>query len=166
MTDNKLKRYILLFLIIGTVCLFIFCFLIYFSINNLKEYKIFDSQISINEVTNHIGKVEVEGNNILIEGWAIVKNSEIRKFETNFIIFEEQTDKFYKVPSTMKLRPDVTQHFTDDSNVNYDKCGILGILKANKLKFPLDTYKIYILYKNDDYNFIVDTGKFLLQKEI
>lgn len=95
---------------------------------------------------------------LTITGWCIQKNVEMSS-EANITVILQNitTGEYYKVPTTMKLRTDITRRYYDGNN--YDYSGFTTQIRCNK-KIALDEsdYGIYLLVRNDSAVTIVNTG--------
>ena len=87
--------------------------------------------------------VEDNGTDVSLQGWACMEGSTIGYFDCAIVLKKADADTYYRIPTTMVERKDVTAAF-GDGKVNYDHAGFFA--RVEKEKIPLGEYKIYIEY--------------------
>ncbi|GHS95539.1 hypothetical protein AGMMS50276_11580 [Synergistales bacterium] len=145
----------------GVLMVIIFCFVLL--INESKIYQIDIAEIPHNsDIQWWIDSVVTTPHTTKIEGWIFLHKEIIREFTCRFVLYDTRTQKAYIIPSQLRARPDVEEAYNPNKekrDYNYTNSGLVGNVLNFKLEEPYSSYKIYILYENNDNNFIVDTNR-------
>lgn len=139
--------------IIGLVGSFIYVAITFFSLAIPRVY-----QMDKNTVEDVEGTVQ-NGINILhrgsmrleLSGWAYKQGQSIERFESYFILKSKENGRMYLLNSKMEQMPELQ---VIDGKYNCLKCG----LHAQSIVLGLKNgdYDLYILYKNDNENLLVN----------
>ena len=142
--------------IIGAILIFLFCLALYLDLGALRNYKIPDYiEIDRSErIEFRIDKIVASNKYIEIEGWAYKKGQNVDYFNSRFILQNEQT-KEYKALHTEMTNVDYL--FSLDDKYDCRKAGMYA--KSIAVLLKRGDYRIFIEYKNDDENILVDTGE-------
>ena len=87
--------------------------------------------------------VEDNGADVSLQGWTCMEGSTIGYFDCAIVLKKADADTYYRIPTTMVERKDVTAAFGSDE-VNYDHAGFFA--RVEKRKIPAGEYEIYIEY--------------------
>lgn len=149
--NEKIYKRLLLFGIIFMVAYLIITFLSFAvpSIYHLDKNTILDTEGS---VKNGINKLYRGSLRLELSGWAYKQGQDVKTFNSCFILKNKETEKMYRIKAGMKRMPEL--QFVDHYN-----CLQSGI-EAQSIILGLKNgvYDLYILYKNDHENLLVDTG--------
>lgn len=162
---EKTKKYVLLFLVSGTAVLLIFCGLLYFSVGRVKAY-VPEGYDVLQDVTFIIDPIEQDGNIMTIHGFSFIRGESIETFKINALLRDIYTGEYFKLPTAMRFRPDVTLHFYDQyapSNYNYDRSGWIAVFDVRQLPVAIERYEVAFMYRNDGNNILVRTGRRLVE---
>lgn len=100
-----------------------------------------------------------------ITGWAVVRGEEVKKYDMWVLLRAQDSDgKYLKLATELQNSDYLTQYFEED-NINYSNSGFVASVK----KSFLDTdkqYDVYILYRNNEHNLLVDTKQVLNISEL
>jgi hypothetical protein len=130
-------------------------------INSVAAYEP-DLDISSPELFRaHIDVLETEGGFTTIAGWAVYASNLIEEFDSAFVLIDTRDESFLLLETSMVERNDVTVHFEEEYGLNFDKSGMGTTFSNEHLTAPYSDYKVLILYRNDEHNLLVDTGRVL-----
>lgn len=106
-----------------------------------------------NEIRGHIDIFEDKSTSVRIKGW-IIREKNITK-NVNYIILCQNVDSknIYEIKTFMQRRDDVTEFINDGYNYNFSG------FDSKIIKFLLPEsgkYKIMLLYKHNENNFLVE----------
>lgn len=91
-------------------------------------------------------EVSSDENYFYLRGWSCILGESILDVDVSLILWDEEEQKGYLIPTKLQERPDVTTHFND--GYNYDNSGFVAVIRKDKLKEK--KYKVYIRYQNND----------------
>lgn len=114
--------------------------------NNSENFKFYIDTIDYTKQKKYLS----------ISGWIFKIGEDIKTVNSYYALYNEQDNKYIRLPSKMVVRDDVPKHFKINHKIS--NCGIKSIVKINKLN-PNHTYKLYVLYQNNKNNFLVFTNK-------
>lgn len=105
-------------------------------------------------VVFHIDEIERNLFKVYVRGWALKGGVSITHFDMK-LLFRAADGTYYAVPCQRQPRTDVTTHVNDGNN--YDNSGFETLALSPKFvaKGP---FTLYILYRNNGENVLVDTG--------
>lgn len=149
--DEKIFKKILITGIVVVICYLAITFL---SFSIPRIYKI-DKNTVIDEGTVKTGITNLYRGSIRLEisGWAYKNEQSIESFESYFVLKNKKSEKMYILNTAMEQVPEL-QYI--DNTYYCLNCGlhshsiILGLQNGN--------YDLYILYKNNQENLLVNTG--------
>ena len=141
---------------IGIAIILLFCLAIYLEIGVLENYKVPDNlQIDKNnDVEFTIDEVNTSRKYIEISGWAYKKGQNIGYFNNRFIIQNQETKEYKALNTEMTY---VGELYSVDGQYDCRRAGMYA--KSIAISLKKGVYKIFIEYKNDDENILVDTGE-------
>ena len=91
---------------------------------------------------------------LTINGYIFKQGKNISKVFSYFVLYDEQEGNYLLLPSKMVVREDVEKKLTTTKKEKIKNCGISSKVNINKINRN-HTYKIYVLYQNDDNNVLV-----------
>lgn len=141
---------------IGIITILLFCLALYLEMGSLGKYKVQNNMyIDKNkEVEFTIDEVNTSRKYIEISGWAYKRGQNIGYFNNRFIIQNQKTKEYKALHTEMTY---VGELFSVDEKYDCRRAGMYAKSIAISLKKGL--YKIFIEYRNDDENILVDTGE-------
>ena len=150
--NNKIYKRIFAIGIVLIVCYCVFTFF-YFSlpcIYNMEKNTIVDENNTIKTGINSIYKGNIR---LKIFGWAYKEDQDIQTFNSCYILKNIETGKMYKIRAQMKEIPEL-------QNVDAKYCFSRSGLESQSIVIGMKKgiYDVYILYKNDNENMLVNTG--------
>lgn len=92
---------------------------------------------------------------VKLSGWAFLPGEDLLVVNNRFILREEATGQYYRLPTDAVTRTDVDAMFDEDELYDYDLCGIESILPRSALT---GRYHVYILYQSNGRDALLDTG--------
>lgn len=152
MDKEKIKRPE--FIVGGILLLLLIAFtaLLYISKNSYEEIDVLN--LPDNNVVFDL-ELSSDSENIYVSGWSIIPGESIQTYDVSVVLWDEESEKGFLVPTQMVRRPDVTKVFQDE--YNYDNSGFSAIIKKSEMgKIP---YGIYLRYRNNNNDIIVKTGR-------
>lgn len=141
---------------IGIIAIILFCVALYFEIGAVRNYKL-SSDIVLDdgeEVVFSIDDVNTSTKYIEISGWAYKKGQNIGLFNNRYVIQNQDTKEYKALHTEMTY---VGELYSVDGKYDCRRAGMYTKPIAVSLK--KGTYKIFIEYRNDDENILVDTGE-------
>lgn len=143
--------------IIALVIILMLVILVFLNLGMMQNYKIPEGM-----ETKNNGKVEYRIDSILagtkfieIQGWAYKAGKNIGYFDNRYIIRNEETHEYKVLNTQMKMED---EFFSVDGKYDCRRAGMYSKSLAIGLKKGL--YQIFIEYKNDNENILVETGIF------
>lgn len=97
---------------------------------------------------------------VSIDGWCVIKGKEIKTISIWVLLKDKESGEFYKIPTTVIKREDVTA-FIDDG-FNYDNSGFSAKTKKRYLNLNENTYEIWLLYEINNEKKLIFTGRTLV----
>lgn len=151
--EKNFKRLV----VISAILILAIILLVFFSIGRMQKYKVPD-----NIETKNNGKIEYKINSIStgtkfieIQGWAYRTGKNIGYFDNRYVIRNEETHEYKVLNTQMKI---VEEFFSIDDKYDCRRAGMYAKSLALGLKKGL--YQIFIEYKSDNENLLIDTGIF------
>lgn len=141
---------------VGILIILLFCLALYLELGTLGSYRV-PSNIKLDEneeVVFGIDEVNTSKKYIEISGWAYKKGQNIGYFDSRFIIQNVDTQKYKSLHTEMTY---AGEFFSVDEKYDCRRAGMYA--KSIALALRKGTYKIFIEYKNDNENILVDTGE-------
>lgn len=100
-----------------------------------------------------------------ISGWAVVRGEEVRKYNIWVLLREKNSEgKFIKLATELQNSDYLTQYFEED-HTNYSNSGFIASIKKCFLNTEKQ-YEIFILYRNNEHNLLIDTKQVLDIKDL
>ena len=141
---------------IGIIVILLFCLALYLEMGSLGKYKV-QNDMSIDrnkEVVFTIDKVNTSRKYIEISGWAYKRGQNIGYFNNRFIIQNQETKEYKALHTEMTY---IGELYSVDGQYDCRRAGMYAKSIAISLKKGI--YKIFIEYRNDGENVLVDTGE-------
>lgn len=128
---------------------------------DLSKNSVYDSSDNFNF---HIDKVSFRDDGIknteekiIISGFLTKTGESISTASISIVLKNCSTGEFYRVPTLMSNRTDVTEAYGDGNN--YDPCGFSAkISKNNKINPDIDDYEIMAIYTLNGKKKLVSSG--------
>ena len=142
--------------IVGVIAILLFCLSLYLEFGTLREYTISEDTIidNSNEIEFNIDNIFTSRKYIEIEGWAYKKGQNIGYFNNRFIIQNEKTGEYKACRTKMEM---IEELFSVDGEFDCRRARMYA--KPIAISLKKGKYRLFIEYKNDDENMLVDTGK-------
>ena len=142
--------------IIGAIFIVFFCLDLYFDLGALRNYKVpqnieFDKG---KKIEFRIDKIVPSNKYIEITGWAYKKGKNVDYFNSRFILQNEETKKYKALHTEMT---NIDYLLSVDEKYDCKRAGMYA--KSIAVLLKRGNYRIFIEYKNDDENILVDTGE-------
>ena len=93
-----------------------------------------------------------------VRGWSCILGETIENVNVAIILWNEEEQRGYVVPTILEKRPDVTAHFQD--GYNYDNSGFVSYVRKDRID-QCARYQIFIRYRNNGHDEYKYTGKVL-----
>ena len=140
---------------VGVVVIVLFCLAMYLELGTLRNYKVSDDMKldKTKQVEYNIDNVVVGRKYIKIVGWAYKKGKNVGYFDSRFLIKNRENAEFKALRTQMTS---IDELFSVDGKYDCRRSGMYAKSIAIGLKKGL--YDIFIEYKNDKENILVDTG--------
>lgn len=132
-----------------------------FRISELKDIDKYNKQedsITYN-IENYSCVKKKDKYEIEINGWCLKERQKVKEEEIYVVLHKINTERYYKLPTEVYIREDVTGFFSD--GYNYDYSGLYVNIKTDKFDFDMDEYDIYILYSLNKNEYLIKTDLFL-----
>lgn len=144
MKKNSTLRWIFLELF-GVIFLSaLICWAVYQDVSKVESFQTDVQALSAKDnLLFAFDTVEDNGADVSLQGWACIEGSAIGYFDCAIVLKKADADTYYRIPTTMVERKDVTAAFGSDE-VNYDHAGFFA--RVEKRKIPAGEYEIYIEY--------------------
>lgn len=95
----------------------------------------------------------------VIEGYAFIHGENLNVVQNQVVLFDETEDIFYAINTSVCNKYDLTAYFND--GFSYDEGRFFARSSEQNLK-PGHDYLIYIHYRCNDYNVLINTERRLL----
>lgn len=141
---------------IGLAIILLFCLALYLELGTLRNYKV-PEDISFdkgNTVEFNIDSIVTGRKYVKIVGWAYKKGQNVGYFDSRFLIRNEESNEYKALRTEMTS---IDELFSVDGKYDCRRSGMYA--KSIAIGLKKGTYKIFIEYKNDKENILVDTGK-------
>ncbi|MCR5467809.1 MAG: hypothetical protein K6F37_02505 [Lachnospiraceae bacterium] len=141
------------------VCFFIFLtvilsFLIYCRYAKTKKVDISEIPLASDEYVSSIEKISIESDGTLrITGYAFKENESIESVNVSVVVEDLSSGSTYSLTTGIVERTDITKIIDDGSDYNYS--GFQAVTKKQSLS---GKYHVYIIYKNNGDNVLIDTS--------
>lgn len=130
------------------------CIIIYFNNSVPVDIEISDNKIENTELYEYnIDKIETNQGTIKISGWALKRDTRINTWESYIVLkgIHENQSKVFK--NFVDIRHDIKEKF-NGVEYRYELSGFKTSISKAYLKEG--KYKIYLLYKNNNENILID----------
>lgn len=152
------------FLIVTFLCIVLICLFLSWNEMRVEKFDISgEKQTGMNEnVVFNIEKSDYEvdsydGDMLTIIGWGVIVGREPNPISIHILLRNEETNEFFKLPTVINSREDVTAHFND--GINYNNSGFSVHMNGKALNFDKVRYEIVILYEVGEDSYVVFTKK-------
>ena len=140
---------------VGAVVIILFCLALYLELGTLRNYKV-PNDIKLDktkQIEYNIDNVITGRKYVRIVGWAYKKGQNVGYFDNRFLIKNQETGEYKALRTEMTS---IDELFSVDGKYDCRRSGMYAKSIAIGLKKGL--YDIFIEYKNDKENILVDTG--------
>lgn len=144
-------------IVISIVAILIIILLVFLNLGMMRNYT-----VPADAETENKGKVEYKINSILtgakyveIQGWAYRTGQNIGYFDNRFVIRNESTHEYRALNTQMQM---VDEFFSIDEKYDCRRAGMYA--KSLAIGLEKGLYQIFIEYKSDNENLLVETGIF------
>ena len=147
-----------IFKIICTICIIaclLFCVALYLEIGAVRNYKVSD-ETTLDDgklVVTSVDRINVTRKYIEIVGRAYKKDQNIGYFNNRFVIQNMETKQYKALHTEMTY---IDEFYSIDDQYDCRRAGMYA--KPIALSLKKGDYKVFIEYKNDGENILVDTG--------
>jgi hypothetical protein len=155
--ENHFKKAIMLFLAFSLIILVIFCVLIFKEKSKIVTFNPTDCEKNKN-IQVKIESIQ-DSDFFIISGYAYVEGEKIDIVDGSVVLYQMNTDKYYKLPTQLVSRPDLTESIND--GVDYSNSGFIARVSKSKLDFNNLGYEICYYYNHDSYNAFVHSGNYM-----
>lgn len=160
------KHLALVFTIIVVWGMVIICFCIFFHAEhwkNVQDNHTFSVQTNMsNEEYKSDIQIKDEKKYFVLSGFCYKLNERVKKFDISVALKENGTDKYILIPTHLVIRNDLSckENVTEKQGnfAMYDASGFETRIRKTRLLHH-NEYKVYILYKSNNENTLIDTGK-------
>ena len=155
-SNIKMKNIIIMLVVLVIGCLAV-CGIVYYDVDKINELDVTECKLT-DTVEWDIDKVEVS-DSLLISGWALIPGEKITSADYSVVLYDGESDKYLALPTQCDGRTDMNSRFTD--GIDYFCTGFLSRVSLRKLDLNNKEYKIFINYKNNGYNYLIDTNQYV-----
>jgi len=152
------KKFVLKIWFFSTGVFVLFCVL------QILDYSLIN-QVNIENIDQE-GKIEWEidliradTNYVAITGWAFIPGEQPKNMSINIVLENLSTNDSYKLPTTLIVREDINDHYTDE--IDYSKSGFISRVNKHFLDLDNDSYMIYIEFLDQGEVIYIETEKIL-----
>ncbi|NFO13794.1 hypothetical protein FDB34_06160 [Clostridium botulinum] len=158
------KKFIISMLSLLIFISFILSFFIYYE-NQRVNVIDFDKAMVENssEISYFIDNIIVGEKSSSIQGWAIKPGEDIEVVECYVVLNKVGSNKYLKLNTNIEKRLDLNSAFND--GYSYENGGFFAKILNKKLEKNCD-YDIYLLYQNNNENYLINTQRKLYTGEI
>lgn len=141
--------------VIGIIGILLFCIALYLEIGAVRNYKVPNNIITDNDdIVFSIDDINTSTKYIEIDGWAYKKGQNIGYFNNRYVIQNQETKEYKALHTEMTY---IAELYSVDDKYDCRRAGMYT--KPIAISLKKGTYKIFIEYRNDDENILIDTGK-------
>lgn len=160
------KHLSLVFTIIMVGVMVIICFGIFFHAEHWENVQgdntfYVQTDMSNGEYKSDI-QIKDEKKYFVLSGFCYKLNERVKKFDISVVLKENGTDNYILIPTHLVIRNDLSrkENMTDKHGnfAMYDASGFDTRIRKNRLLHN-NKYKVYILYKSNNENTLIDTGE-------
>lgn len=91
-----------------------------------------------------------------INGWCIKEGVGIATYDTSIVLWDEEENEGYVVPTMMVRRTDVRDKYSDGND--YSNCGFSATIDMSRIDYT-KIYTVYICYANNNDFVYINTGQ-------
>ena len=108
-------------------------------------------------------KNDLAGTQIVIKGWCVISGKEPNPIVTHVLLRDVNSNIYYKLPTTVVTRDDVTEYINDGTDYKYS--GFESSFKYSGFDFESTSYEIVLLYEIGDEAYLIPSGQIISEKE-
>lgn len=152
MKDFKVTdKFINYTIVISLIIILLICIVINISYSYALEIKIDENLENVQNVKFKIENMEKENTKLYIKGFAYKEGEDVKNFKNSIIIKNIENNKYYKIPTSMKINNDLKKDY------DYSRGGFEAKINLKTLKSG--EYEIYILYQSNKENTVIKTNE-------
>lgn len=155
LTSDKRLIMIIMGIVISCVS---FCGIVFWDAQKVVKINPSDYQ-SGGPIKYGFDEISVHGNVQVVQGWAVHEGENIETFDTSVVLYDCQKGQYYKIPSKLVIRDDITASLAD--GFNYDNCGFYSSVLCGKMNFESTKYQMCIAYENNAEQYLVLTDQYI-----
>ena len=160
------KHIVILLFISSFLALTAFCILTFYMEGRLRPTRPKTAQTET-PVHWELERLYYDGDNhyYTIDGWAFIPQEEISSYDCHILLQNSQTKEFVQLPGIQVPRKDLTERFPElfDSAQAMTESGFRSVFDCDKLKGPFEQYTIFIQYRNNGHDILINTQRRLDQ---
>lgn len=132
-----------------------FCFFIKLNKENIHTVDVTPYQVS-DQITYAIEQNTVAEYGV-ITGYAYLEGEALESVDVTILLYHEPTNEYIGIPTELQTNETLKNINTRD----FSNAGFYAKVKTDKLVYTADSYRIYILYKNNNHKYLVNTNQYL-----
>lgn len=146
----------MIYICIVILIIFTFILTIYLSYKITPAINITKYDLDNNTIQFYIDDINIKGNALSIFGWAFKIGEDIKLYKSNYVLYDEMEDKYIKLNTKMVIRPEVAEKLEINNDIKH--CGMHSMVDIKNFD-KNHTYKLYILYENNNNKLLKNTDK-------
>ena len=123
------------------------------SITKINDISLYE--LKENAVTMQIDRCELVNNEIIISGWAFLKDQNMEYFDMAILLMDKKDGIYYQIPTAYQERKDVTIEYGAEK-YDYNHSGFFARAKATKLPSKGE-FEVFINYDKHRRNILQKT---------
>lgn len=143
---------------ISTSCLLVillFTAVMVIDLNHVQSF--YPIQVSSDHpVQWSLAPAQYGSHHITLTGWALIEGELPVKSDLDVVLQDRLSGEFLEIPTTLMITGELDQIFADD--VDYSHSGFLAKVNRNQLNLEQSTYHVFLDYRNNDHQYLIDTG--------
>ena len=164
------KKFIVSFVLIMVACIILLCSFLSWNemrvtkvdVSNIPELSL-DNDVKLNLDNAYYQKDALVGTQIVIDGWCIIEGQETNPIVIHVLLKDMNRNIYYKLPSVVKIRDDVTEYLDDGTDYGYSGFG--AFFNYSGFDFESTSYEIVLLYEVNDEAYLIPSGHTISEKK-
>ena len=146
----------------GFLLLSAFCFLLFLTEGRIRPTGP-GTALTETPVRWEVERLYYDENNhyYTIDGWAFIPDEEITSYNCHILLQHSETKEFFQLPSMQVQTENLTERFPEfsDSAQAMENGGFHSVFQRDKLDGDLEQYTIFIQYRNNGHDILIDTQR-------
>lgn len=165
MEDMQTEKFVKRFMIVAVAIMALICLFLSRYEMRLEEIDVDEITVLSDETVTNVDNAyyDCNGKRLIINGWCIIKGKETNPVTMHVILKESDGNIFWKLPTAIVTRTDVTECVND--GINYDNSGYSVNADCRELDFSRNQYEILVLYESGDDKFLIPLNRVVERKE-